>query len=285
MGVPSMEIIDIHTHIGIVRSWSPYLKGFVKATIHDLISYMDSVGIDLVALLPLPGIVEPYDRIPGTDKVLKLSKEYPDRIVPFCVIDPRCIKPKERIEQYVKRGCKGFGEYKVRLYIDDERSIRVFKICANLGIPVLIHMDKEFNPDIHRFIKVLNKVPDAIFIMHGPGWWKYISAETGDEDYPKGKVIPGGIIEKIFKEYRNVYADISAHSGLNALKRDKEYASIFLRMFSNRVLFGTDFPCISPEGNQFGPNREHIDLLINLGLEKEILERILYKNALRLLGL
>ena len=279
-------IIDIHTHVGIMKSWSPYLIGHVRATVLDLISYMDRVGVDIAVLLPLPGRIEPDTIIPGTEKVIRLSKEYPDRIIPFCVVDPRGIKVEEKVERYVKMGCRGLGEYKVPLPIDDRRSVSIFKLCADLGIPILVHMDNRFNPDIHRFISVLNEVPDAVFIMHGPGWWKHISANVDEKtDYPKGKVTPGGLVEKIFREYKNVYADISAYSGLNALRRDPAYSKSFISKFSNRLLYGTDFPGISPEGNQFGPNKAHLNLIMNLGLDTNIVDNVLYKNALRILDI
>ena len=279
-------IIDIHTHIGIVKSWSKYLKGYVKVSLLDLIEYMDDVGIDKVALLPLPGRVEEISMIPTTERVIKCAKAYPDRIIPFCVIDPRATNAEDKIKKYVEKGCKGFGEFKVKLPIDDPRSLKLYKICAKLEIPILIHTDSIFNPDLRRFLNVLQEVPNAIFIMHGPGWWKHISAKVEEGvDYPTGKVVPGGLIEKIFNEYKNVYADISAYSGLNAILRDKEYAKNFLEKYSDRILYGTDFPCISAIGNQFGPNREHLNALNELKISKNALEKILYKNALKVLGL
>jgi len=279
-------IIDIHTHLGIVKSWSSYLRGHVKADLLDLLDYMDDVGISVAVLLPLPGRVEPDSDIISSDEAIRVAKKYPGRIVPFCVIDPRVPRASEKIKKYANMGCKGFGEYKVKMKISDPLSIKIYKTCFELGLPILIHMDKKFNPDIHEFVKVLEEVPDAIFIMHGPGWWSHISGQVDESvDYPKGRVIPGGLVKEILKRYKNVYADISAYSGLNALERDPEHAKKFLEEFSDRILYGTDFPCIARLGNQYGPNREHLNFLLNQGISKQALERILYKNAVRLLDL
>jgi len=279
-------IIDIHTHIGVVKSWSNYLRGYVKAGLLDLLAYMDDVGVNVVVLLPLPGIVETDSRIVSTEEAIKIARKCADRVIPFCAIDPRVPRAEEKIKKYVRMGCKGLGEYKVKMRIGNTLSLKLYKVCSELEIPILIHMDSRFNPDIYEFIKVLEEVPDAIFIMHGPGWWKHISKEVDDSvEYPKGKVIPGGLVEKILKEYKNVYADISAYSGLNALERDPKYTREFLEKFSTKVLYGTDFPCIARLGNQYGPNREHLNLLLNQKISKQALERILYKNAMKLLDL
>jgi len=247
---------------------------------------MDSVGVDIAALLPLPGIVEIESLLMSTDEVIKVTRKYPGRIVSFCAIDPRVLRVEEKIEKYVKMGCKGFGEYKVAMKVSDPLSLKIYKKCAELEIPMLIHMDSKFNPNIHEFVRVLEEVPDAVFIMHGPRWWKYISREVDESvDYPKGRITLGGLVEKIFKQYKNVYADISAYSGLNALERDPEHAKKFLEEFSDKIHYGTDFPCIARLGNQYESNREHLNFLLSLGLSKQSLERILYKNAVKLLDL
>ncbi len=279
-------MIDIHVHLGKIYSVSRAFKGTIEVTIDDLISYMDENEIDIVCLLSLPGKVDPYVDAYLAEEVLKASKKYPDRIIPFCAVDPRNPRFKERIRALVKKGCRGFGEYKVKLKVNDERSLRVYEICSELKIPVLLHIDNTYNPDIYKLEYVLEHFKDTIFILHGPGWWKYISANVDPrEDYPRGKIIPGGKVEEILSEYRNAYADISAHSGYNALNRDRAYARKFVEEFYDRILYGTDFPCLAPDGTQYGPNRKHIDLLRELRLSKEVLEYVTSENALKLLTL
>ena len=254
--------------------------------IDDLLAYMDENEIDLVWLLPIPGRVDPYARIVGPELVLRVAKEYPDRIIPFCVIDPRNPKAIKKLEEFARIGFRGFGEFKVKLRIDDPRSIELYRACGELGFPVLIHMDDTYNPDIKGLKHVLEEVHDAVFILHGPGWWRHISALVDEcEVYPSGKVVPGGMVERLLKEYPNLYADISAYSGLNALSRDPGYAKDFLSKFADRVLFGTDFPCIAPDGSQFGPNGSHIELLRNLNLAGDVLNKIIHENALKLVDI
>lgn len=265
-------------------SWSKRLKGWVKVRVDDLLAYMDENNIDLVWLLPLPGRVDPFARIIDSEHVLRVAREYPDRIIPFCVIDPRNPKALEKLKRFHSMDFRGFGEFKVKLRMDDPRSIKLYKLCGELQFPVLIHMDNTYNPDIKALEHVLEEIQDTIFILHGPGWWKHISAKVDEQEvYPRGKVIPGGLVERLLEKYDNLYADISAYSGYNALERDPGYAKEFLERFADKILFGTDFPCIAADGSQFGPNRSHIELLERLRVDSEAMQKILHKNALKIL--
>jgi uncharacterized protein len=89
---------------------------------------------------------------------------------------------------------------------------------------------------------MLQKFPDISFIAHGPMFWKNISDNVAGntEMYPKGLIKQKGIIWRLLENYPNLYADISAFSGFNALKRDPTNAQIFLTTFEDKILYGTD---------------------------------------------
>jgi len=72
-------------------------------------------------------------------------------------------------------------------------------------------------------------------------------------------------------KYPNLYCDWSAGSGCNALKRDPEFAKKFLVTYQDRVLYARDYF-----------DNEHQEFLNSLGLSQEILDKIYYKNALKL---
>jgi len=279
-------IIDIHTHIGSIKSWSPLIKGFIKVSLVNLLEYMNEKQIAAAWLLPLPGKIEPDSNIVSTETVLKLCKKYPHRLIPFCAIDPRAPGAEKILEKYYRKGCRGLGEFKVNLPVNDPKSVKLYEKAGELEMPVLIHMDNKFNPDIYKLEEVLEKCSHTIFILHGPGWWKHISADAPqDIDYPAGKIKPGGYIEKLLSRYDNIYADLSAKSGLNAITRDIDYAKTFLERFSSKVLFGTDFPCIDIDATQFGVNNKHLSALKELNLSKKALKNILYENAFKLVNI
>jgi hypothetical protein len=49
------------------------------------------------------------------------------------------------------------------------------------------------------------------------------------------------------RKYPNLYGDLSAGSGCNALARDPEYAIKFMTEFQDRLMFGLDI-CSPPAG-------------------------------------
>jgi predicted TIM-barrel fold metal-dependent hydrolase len=79
-------------------------------------------------------------------------------------------------------------------------------------------------------------------IGHGPGFWREISGDAAAAPgiYPTGPVTPGGRVQQLLEQHDNVSADLSAGSGLGALKREPEHAVKFLCRFADRLLFGRD---------------------------------------------
>ncbi|MCX8183910.1 MAG: amidohydrolase family protein [Crenarchaeota archaeon] len=277
-------MIDAHTHIGRVKSWSRRLRGTVETGLRDLLEYVEGEKLEKVVLLPVarsyPDIGED---IVKTDSVLEAYSLHPDKIIPFCAFNPEDGGLREKIREAVRSGCRGFGEHKVEIRINAEQNINLFRICGEYGLPVLIHIDSRFNPDFEGFKDVVSRVEETFFIVHGPGWWAQISSEQTGEVYPNGRISEPGEAVRILKEYRNVYADISAFSGLNAISRDREFGRRFLSEMSGKLIYGTDFPCINPEGSQFGPDRSHISLLESYNLEEEVLNKITRENILKIL--
>ena len=56
------------------------------------------------------------------------------------------------------------------------------------------------------------------------------SADYANEvDYPSGPIKRGGVTDKLLGDYANLFGDLSANSGNNALSRDAEFTRDFLR--------------------------------------------------------
>lgn len=279
-------IIDFHTHLGSIRSYSKFLKGVVTASKGDLLEYMSEVGVDYAVLLSTPEARPDLgESVYGSRAVLEACKGE-RRLIPFCSVIPTAEDVLELVERFYEEGAVGFGEHKVRLRIDHPASKAIYRLCERLRMPILLHIDGEHNMGVEKLVEIARENPNTIFIAHGPGWWREISANPPpDVDYPKGPVKPGGLAEVILKTASNVYADISATSGLNALSRDPGFSQRFLREFKDKLLFGTDFPCVSEWGDQYGPNRRHLMLLKKLEVGEEVYDAIVYRNAERILRL
>ncbi len=100
--------------------------------------------------------------------------------------------------------------------------------------------------------------------------------------YPPGKVLPGGAVPRLLREYPSLWADLSAGSGFNAVSRDPEWGYRFLEEFQDRLCFGLDI--CTPSGKT-----PLVDFMRDAGAAGKISraahEKIMGGNAARLLKL
>jgi len=283
----SVPAVDFHTHIGEVKSFSPRLKGWVRVGVEDLLSYMGERGVERAVVLSLPPDSDPYAKVVSNRRLLEAVEPHAGRLIPFCCPNPLNARAASLFKRMVGEGCRGLGELKVQLRIDDPRVVKLLKAAESLGVPALVHIEEgplfNYCYGVDKLEDVLKLAPDLKLVVHGPGWWRHVSAEPGTEAYPKGPVKGEGLLHRLLRRYDNLYADISASSGLNALARDPEHARRFLEEFQDRVVFGTDFPCLSEEG-QFGSDGAHLRLIGSLQLPERAARKILRENAEKLLA-
>ena len=288
-------IVDTHQHV-YYHSLSP----------ENLLAEKDAFGIGLTWLLTwyLPpaehvpsshAVFNPRNARPdGThagatfDDVLEMCRRYPDRFVPGYCPCPAEGDAAERFEAAHRfYGVRVCGEWSYRMLLDDPRALRLFRRAGDLGCPVVLHMDVPFLPgpdgpvyeenwyggDIYNLERALQACPQTVFVGHAPGFWRFISGDVADEPakYPKGPLAPGGEVMRLLDAYPNLWADLSAGSGLGALRRDEDHARAFLRRYADRLLFGRDAP-----GNDLQV------FLRGLGLEAGVADNIFGANARRL---
>lgn len=280
---PGGPYIDVHTHLG--RTWN----GDPPLTADGLLRWMDEHRVARAVVLPLVS-PESSSYLNLTEQALAAAKAHPDRLIPFCCVDPRTSYGGGRaglrgmLREYVDQGARGFGEHKAGLPIDHVKMMALCEVCDDLGLPVLFHSDNLRGtdapglPGLERVLKAFPKVP---FIGHGPGFWASISGDAPAEalgGYPKGKVHPGGALDRLFEACPNLWGDLSAGSGANALERDRAFGREFLIRRSNRLLFGTDY--LKP-----GLPIPQFDLLASFELPADARARIERGNATALLKL
>jgi uncharacterized protein len=143
---------------------------------------------------------------------------------------------------------------KSRVAADGPEMRSVYELAGELGVPVLLHFQdgpegEVFNGGIQRFASMLRAYPKTTFIGHANSFWANISTDAAAEvAYPTGRVKPGGVTDKLLSEFPNLYGDLSANSGRNALARDPEFAAAFLKRHENKLMFGSDCPCTDGRG-------------------------------------
>jgi len=226
--------------------------------------------------------------IPLSDLVLAKHR-HPDRFVlgycphPAFPSAPALLRAAARIH-----GVQVCGEWKFRIPFDDPRSLELFYVAGELGLPVVLHLDvpylyengrKQYQScwyggTVHNLDRALEACPDTTFIGHAPGFWRELGAHSDSDSrmLPDGPIEEEGRLQQLFRSRPNLMADLSAGSGLNALKRDPAYSEQFLSRFSDRLLFGRD--CYGGDLQAF---------LRTLNLGQEVIDKIFFKNAERLL--
>lgn len=188
-------------------------------------------------------------------------------------------------------GAIGIGEMKFHVPVDSPEMDRVYMLAGELRVPVLLHFEyRHYNLGLGNLEKVVKRYPKVNFIGHAQTWWGHISADPNLNDmYPKGRVKPGGLLDKLLADYSNIYGDLSADSGLNAITRDPAFSRGFLERHSRKLIWGSDCDCRDGKGG--GVKRGYciagrsLAALRKLASNQSDLRRMLYENGAELLGL
>ena len=242
---PRPELIDCHLHIN-----------HMKRSVEDTIKHIEATGTKQAFVLPLEtgegGVLL------KSHTVLEACEKYPDRVIPFCQSDVRQPEVLTQLRAYHQLGYRGIGEQKEHVSLGDPRVEAVIAFCDEVNWPITIHFQdgkNGFNQGLAEHLeRYLKKYKRVRIIAHAQTWWAHISADVPDPDkslYPTGPVKPGGISDRLLSDYPNLYADLSAGSGYNALTRDEEFTAGFLERHRKQLLFGSDCPCYDGKGANF----------------------------------
>jgi predicted TIM-barrel fold metal-dependent hydrolase len=276
------QIIDIHQHLGYSGRTNPQLEA------HQL-----AMGITQTILLPAGRSVNTPSTHDGESNGLQAKclgneacctwAQAQGRAYRFGANEvPDVPEATKEIERYLKLGGVVIGEQKFGVDCDSPAMERIYRLAADYRVPILMHWQvKMYNYGFDRFYKILEKYPQTIFIGHAQTWWANIDKDYRDDAsnlYPKGPVTPGGLTDRYLRDYENMYGDLSAGSGLNALKRDEAHARAFLEGHQDKLMYGSD--CDDAVGA--GPKcqgAETIAVLKRLAPNKKIERKLLYRNA------
>ncbi|MBI3985634.1 MAG: amidohydrolase family protein [Lentisphaerae bacterium] len=282
-------IIDAHNH----PDWHGH-------SLDKYLANMNRHGIDVAWLLAWECPPDEYDPsynycIPETGaggpipfaRCRSYAERAPGRFVLGYAPDPRRPDAIDRLRAAVEIfGVQVCGELKLRMMYDNPDALRLFRFCGERRIPVTVHVDYEFKTGvvyprpswwygggIEPLERAVRKCPDTVFLGHAPGFWSHISGDDQYDKamYPAGKVQPGGRVVELMRTCPNLYGDLSAGSGCNALKRDPEFAKAFILEFQDRLLYARDYF-----------DNAHQEFLNSLGLPAGVLDKLYSGNALKL---
>jgi uncharacterized protein len=196
-------------------------------------------------------------RAADEDKAKQEMAKRPGVFVRSVSADPAQPGVDDVIRKAIQDGAVSVGEVKYHLALDSPEMRRLYDVCAELNVPVMMHIqtfphfpgELPYNTGYPQFYKILKAYPKTNFIGHADLFWAHISADVpNDRGYPSGPVKPGGLTDKFLSDYPNLYADMSANSGNNALSRDPDFSREFIVRHRAKLIFGSDCSCADGNG-------------------------------------
>jgi uncharacterized protein len=301
--------IDVHTHH----------RDFNADTIAKLVVEMDKLNMRaMVNSIPMGGAGAWVKNAAAAAKTYGKGRfAVMTNIADFKVDQPGYgERVAKQLEEDINSGAVGLKVWKnfgmtekdsqgKRIPVDDPRLDAVWEVCARRKIPVLIHtadpkplfepmdkynerwlelkmrpnrMNQDFDWDqiIAEQHRLFERHPNTIFIAAHAGW---LMNDTGRL---------GALLDRC----PNIYIEIGAID--SEIGRQPRTVKAFFTKYQDRVLFGKDrwepseypayFHLLETEDEYFTPIRRYHGLwnLYGLGLPDDLLEKIYYKNALRL---
>ena len=280
-------IIDIHQHVG-----------YTGRSDDVLLAHQRAIGATTTILLPAGRPVQrasTHDGVAngleaqalGNEACHRFASAHRDAFLTAANEVPDLPDAAQEIERYLKLGAVLIGEQKFGVECDSPEMHRIYEVSRANGVPVLMHWQhRRFNLGFERFSKILEKYPTVNFIGHAQTWWANIDRNHLDQTvlYPKGPVTRGGLTDRYLSDYANMYGDLSAGSGQNALTRDEGFARDFLTRHQVKLLFGSDCNDREPGGPKC-IGAQTIAIIRRLSASREIERKVLHGNAKKLLRL
>jgi predicted TIM-barrel fold metal-dependent hydrolase len=249
--------IDVHSHT--------YAR--TSDEIAQWVRTMDAVGVDVTVVLT-GATGANFDRLADL-----YIKPFPTRFQLYCGIDTTNAESADypqraatELERCFRRGARGVGEVSDkgsgltrgavlprsrRLHADDNRLDAFWSKCAELKIPVNLHIAdhpscwrppderQERTPNFQHFNQYGHDVPsyeelltkrDRLLTKHPAT--TFIACHLSNQ----GNDLAG--LSKVLDRFSNLYVDISARN--YEVGRQPRTAAQFLARYRSRVLFGTD---------------------------------------------
>ena len=280
-------IIDIHQHVDYSGRGDDVL-----------LKHQRLMGITTTILLPAgrpmntesthKGVANGLQaKAAGNEACYQFAKAHPKEYLFAANEVPDFDGAKAEIEKYLKLGAVMIAEQKFGVECDSPAMVRIYELAQEHRVPVLMHWQfNMYNYGFERFYKMLEKFPRVNFIGHAQTWWANVDKNYKNEAglYPKGPITPGGLTEKYLADYPNIFGDLSAGSGLNALTRDASFTTGFFDRHKDKLLYGSDCSDLEGQGTKC-QGAQTIAAIRRFASSKQIERKLLHGNAKKLLRL
>jgi predicted TIM-barrel fold metal-dependent hydrolase len=258
------------------------------------VAHLDGAGVTKANLLTRATAVEQVKAVQG---------HAPGRFIWFGSYDVTRSDAEQVLRQAVKDGAQGFGEMKFHVAADGPELRRMYALAADLRVPILIHFQEvDHAPNegtwstgyAKVFESVLKAYPKTTFIGHADAFWANVSEDYHNEAvYPTGPIRRGGVTDRLLGDYANLFGDLSAVSGNNAMTRDPGFTGDFLKRHQDKLLFGSDCSCRDGHGAGYSnPAARRMDgkcvaretlTVLQRSASPELFRKIVWGNAQKML--
>jgi predicted TIM-barrel fold metal-dependent hydrolase len=280
-------IIDIHQHLG-----------YSGRPDDVLLRHQQAMGITTTILLPAGRSVNTPSTHDGVSNGLQAQCLGNEACRQFAKAHskgfrfgsnevPDIAEARREIERYLKLGGLVIAEQKFGVDCDSQAMQEIYALAADHRVPVLMHWQFHmYNYGFERFHKMLEKYPKVNFLGHAQTWWANVDRNNTDQTvmYPKGPVTPGGLTDRYLGDYPNMFGDLSAGSGLNALTRDEDFARDFIARHQDKLIYGSDCSDHMGSGTPC-QGAQTIATIRRLSPGKAVERKLLYRNANKLFRL
>ncbi|MEI7884344.1 MAG: amidohydrolase family protein [Clostridia bacterium] len=236
------------------------------ATAEDVVAEMQRVGFDRSVVFGFAfqdqGLCNYVN-----DYVVEKTKEFPQSLIGFLAVNPKLKNVENVIVNYYKKGLRGIGELfpaGQNFELAELRDTAAFaSACIAHKMPVLLHTNEQVG---HYYAGKTNTKLEEIeqFVEHHPDL-KLILAHWG------GGIFFYELMKELKENFKNVYYDNAATIFLYDAKIYQIAKELGIM---DKVLFGSDFPLLSPERYWQGIAESKID--------QEDLNKLFGHNALKL---
>lgn len=201
-------------------------------------------------------------------ELVSLLQEYPNRFIAFAAVDPLDGEVAlNEIMQYVVNGpCTGvvmepgYSYERERIAIDDDRGMPIYELCEKENIPMMLGFGGMLHPSLEKMrpVSVDNialQFPNLRMVL-AHGGWPFVQEMTW-----------------IALMRKNIYLMPDLYMYKTPFTWD--YVAGANTVIKEKIIFGSAYPIVS--------QKESVHNYLNIGIQSEFLENVMYKNALRFL--
>jgi predicted TIM-barrel fold metal-dependent hydrolase len=271
---PQLSYLEIFQGAGATaESWRTICREIV-ADDDAILAALDAAGIRKTLITGFDETTSSGDSFVSNESVAAIAGRHPDRFVPFAGVDVfRGAEAVRELETWIERGFRGLSlrPFMTGIPADDPRYDPFYEACVRLGVPVSMHASANWTrsrpSDLghpRHFDAVACRFPELRLILSHAGYPWVLEACLLAWKHP------------------NVYLELAAHrpryftapgAGWEPLLRFGQST------IQDKILYGTGaFLIARPPG-------ELVQEMKGLPIRREVLEKWLWRNAARLLGI